>query len=151
MVKALSQAEINRISAQGVALLRAERQAPAVLNLQNALALGEPIPLVWSGTRYTAKPLSWRDGLALQRLEKQMKGWSKAETVEEVEDAEAELVEALALFHSFLDPKPAENPFADASPLEVGELLGFFCLCLTIRSAPKSGASRFRMSMPSTN
>lgn len=154
MLKALSQSEIDRIAAQGRKLLQADREAPKYLNLENALALGQPIPLVWRGVELKVKALSYREGMALQRTEKLLSSWASnpAKTLEDVEEQEAELIQMLALFHSLLAAPPEANPFVDASPLEVGELLGFFSACLMIQGArPPSAASLSPISMRSTN
>jgi hypothetical protein len=137
MAKGISQAEINRISEQGVRLLRADRKDPVVVNLENALALGQPLPLDFRGTEYRVRPLSYRNGLELERAEKSLNRWrsNPAQNVDEVDEHEIDLLQTLALFHSLLEPVPESNPFLDASPSEVGELLGFFFACLMIQGA----------------
>lgn len=153
MLKALSQAQIDRIAADGRRLLQKDRGETKVLNLQNALALGQPLPLEYRGEVYTVKALSYRDGVALQIAERNLHTWatSPPQSVDELEDQDAAIIEMLVTFHSFLDPKPEENPFMEASPLEVGELLRFFCLCLMMQNAPSAAGSRFPMSTRLTN
>jgi hypothetical protein len=137
MIRALSDAEIQQLAARGAAELRVQRaaSAPKTVNTDEALALGQPIPLLWSGVRYTIRPISYREGLTLQRAAVLTEEAAKnpPKTVEEIEDAEAELIQTLALMHSLLEDAPEVNPFADASPSEVGALLGFYCACLTLQ------------------
>lgn len=136
--RALPQAEIDRLAAEGAAQLRRERaaSAPKVINNEAALQLGEPIPLVWDGTTYAVRSISYRDGLQIQRAQLWIEQMAQnpATTPEEVEDAEAELIQALVLMHSLLADPPEQNPFVDASPAEVGALLGFFSASLTMQS-----------------
>ena len=117
MIKALSQKDIDRIASEGRKLLRTQRGEVQVLNVANALTLGQPIPLMWGDTEYKVKPISYRDGLELQRAELAMQRWAKQppKSEEELEDMEADLIGTLALFHSLLDPRPDANPFADGS------------------------------------
>lgn len=128
----------NRI-AEGQAKVRARLagQAPRVINHEAVLQLGQPIPLVYRGGRYVVAALSHRDAIELQRSELRLKHWATnpAQTEDELDDQAAELVEMLALYHSLLDPMPESNPFADASPLEVGELLRFFFMCLMMQNS----------------
>lgn len=135
--RAHSDSAIERLAAEGAAQLRKQRaaNAPDVVNVGNALALGEPIPLVWAGVDYTVRPISYRDGLQLQGASLFLSRMREhpPQTVEEVDDCEVELIQMLALFHSLIEPKPEANPFADASPQEVGALLGFFWASLTIQ------------------
>lgn len=131
-------------------LLTPERRE--VKNLENAIALGQPLPLPWDGEEYQVAPISYRAGLELHRCELQLQHWAKnpPKTVEEVEECEFDLLQTLALFHSLLDPKPAKNPFADAAPEEVGVLLGFFSACLTMQRG-RSRFGRASVSQPKTS
>lgn len=149
--RAIPEAEIERLAREGAAQLRRERSAsaPKVINTEHALALGSSVPVLWNGTEYRARDLSFRDGLQLERAKLWIEQMAKqpATTPEELEEAEAELIQTLALLHSLLEDTPEVNPFADASPSEVGALVGFFKGCLMMQS------SRSRLAMvrrPST-
>lgn len=152
MVRALSQAEIDAIAANGRELLRKERAqaAPKVVNLDAAIALNEPIPLLWDGVEYSVRPISYRAGLQLQKASMEIQRWAEhpPRTPAEVERQEAFVADLLALMHSLLDPRPRENPFADASPWEVGQLAAFFLMCQTRqRGRSRLGAAPPRFSM----
>lgn len=131
-MEALSQAQIDAIAANGRELLRRQRAAaPSPVNVGHALELGQPLQLDWRGQRLEVRQLSYRDGLQLIRAQLVI-GRMEANppsTVEEIEDCEAAIVEMLALFHDCLADPPAANPFGDATPQEVGHLLGFFLAC----------------------
>lgn len=153
MLKALSQSQIDAIAAQGRKLLQADREPPKYLNLANALALGQPLVLPFRGVEYPAKIISYREGIGLQiaDLQRSHRANNPAQTVEEAEDDEVQIIQTLALFHSLLDPIPEVNPFADATPWEVAFLLGFFSLCLTTQNARQSAGSQFPTSTRSPN
>jgi hypothetical protein len=131
--RGITQAEIDRLAAQGAAELKRERtnSAPREINAAHALDLGQRIPLEWDGVTYRVAPISWRDGVRLNvvagRIREQEERGENADAVALV----AAVDEALALFHSLLDPRPVENPFLIATPWEVGQLLAFFFMCRT--------------------
>lgn len=162
--QAIAQSEIDRLAAQGAAELRKERSeaAPRTVNLEELIALGAPPPpLLWDGVEYSVRLISWRDGLQIERamLWMEQRREKPAATPEELEDDESELIQALTLMHTLLDPMPAENPFADASPEEVGALLGFFTLARILQRgrsragigrAPTTSSTRSSSSPPHT-
>lgn len=118
-------------------------QKPEILNIGNALELGQKIPLLWDGVEYQVKAISFREGLELQRASMTLERLSSAalSTPEEIEDAEADLIQTVALFHSLLDPKPELNPFATATLPEVGAILGFYLGCQMMQR----GSSRLQV------
>ena len=148
--RALSQAQIDAIAANGRDLLRKERAAKAseTINLGNLLALGEPIPLPWGDRTYLVKPISFREGVRLQRTAMDLARFAKkaAETPEEIDALTAFAEETVDFFWSLLAPKPALNPFADVTPQGVAYLLDFFSRCLT-RQASRSPAGTGRNSL----
>ena len=142
--RALSQAEIDAIAANGRVLLQKERaaKAPEIVNVGHAATMDGPIPLLWGETEFTVGPISYTNALRLQKAQMELARWATkpAETAEEVGAQVAFMVETLNLFWSLLVPKPPTNPFADATPWEVGHLIPFFCTCLTMQR----GQSRLR-------
>src|SRR5688500_17062526 len=106
MLRGLTQAEIDRLAAEGARELRASRAVagPSTVNIQEALQLGAPLTFYWQGAEYRARPISYRDGLQLERAKLYLEPAQPATTVEEKEDEEAALVEILELFRSLLDP-----------------------------------------------
>jgi hypothetical protein len=147
--RAIPQAEIDRLAAEGAAQLRKERaaNAPAVLNLDAVLALGEPFALPYRGQEYPVKAISYREGVALQKAGLEMERMAKRATPPSIEEvqAQAEFVDRLlGLLHSLLEPRPAENPFLDATPLEVGVLLGKSCGFLMRQNDPSRSRAGIR-------
>lgn len=152
MLRALSQAQIDEIAANGRTLLQREREAAAgrAINVDNALALGQPVPLLWDGVEYSVRQISYRQGLQFQKAALEFRRWGEKppETPEEIDAQEAFVQEVLDLMHGLLDPRPHDNPFADASPWEVGHLAAFFLTCQTKqrgRSRLRTGSSRLMM------
>ncbi|MFA5604192.1 MAG: hypothetical protein WDA12_05030 [Bacilli bacterium] len=104
--------------------LMGKEEEPAAVNAINALQLTSPPPLLWDGTEYRVPVVPFADGLRLQILsskianrdgvslppEEQLKVWDEASTI----------------MWNLLSPKPKVNPFSNASPQEVGELIAFF-------------------------
>ena len=135
MARALSQAQIDAIAANGRALLQKERAkaSPKVVNIDNALALGAPIPLVWDGEEYRVGPIAYHDGLRLQKASLRFKAWGEnpPQSEEALDEQGAYVADLLDFMHGLLHPKPSENPFASASPWEVGQLAAFFLMCQT--------------------
>lgn len=130
----------------------AEYRTPAAaqaVNQQAVLQLYESIPLVWDGITYTVAPISYLDGVRFAGLDAVIKRAAvRAPTTEgEREAFELALLDGIERMGALLRPEPEENPFLDASPLEVGQLLGFFSMCLTMQSA--SGRSRLGPVSPS--
>jgi hypothetical protein len=131
--RGITQAEIDRLAAQGAAELKRERtnSAPREINAAHALDLGQRIPLEWDGVTYRVAPISWRDGVRLNvlsgRIQELEKGGAETNAAELVKTVD----EALNLFYMLLDPRPPENPFLIATPWEVGQLLAFFFMCRT--------------------
>lgn len=129
-------------------MLAAHRRAapapppPAPVNRDAVLQLFHPTPLRWDGVEYSVRPITYPEGLDLERLQLAL----QATELDEVAIASrlAAYESARNLFWSFLSPQPAENPFSDLLPEEVGALLGFFCACRTRPNAP----SRFQMGRP---
>lgn len=112
--------------------------APDPVNLDAALSLYEPAPLVWGGRKYSVRQISYREGLRLQRFQMRFRALSREAPANEadLDRHEQVLEEILDLFWSFLDPKPSRSPFLDLAPLEVGALAGFFSTCLRIQNLP---------------
>lgn len=147
-VGAPSREYMEQVVAGMQATIRARQEAaPDPVNIEVALSLFEPIPLLWGSTEYQVRNISYRDGLLLQKLTLRFEGQRKEPVTQEadIEVHERLLNEILALFHSFLDPKPIVNPFEDAGPLEVGALSGFFFACLRTQNHP-SRLSAVRLS-----
>lgn len=120
--------------------IRARQAAqPDPINHDATLSLYEPIPLLWGGVEYRVRPISYREGLRLDRLLLRFRAMEKIEEQSESTlDAHERLVdEMLLLYASFLDPVPSINPFDDATPLEVGSLAGFFFTCRTLQNDPR--------------
>ena len=142
--RGLAQAEIDRLAAEGRAQLLKERaaHAPEIVNIDSALSLGEPVPLLWGEQEYSVKPISYREGLRLQRYSLHFAEFARKPPQDEagIDELDAFLADVLAFMHGLLRPKPSANPFADATPWEVGALLPFFSACLT----KQGGQSRFR-------
>lgn len=124
--------------------------APAPVNLTAAQSLFEALPVPWNGREYTMRNLTYREGLQLQRAMMGFERFAKEPTpdLEAVAEHERLLDEVLSLYWGFLDPKPEENPFAEATPLEVGALAGFFLACQRMQNHPSRMAG-IRLS-PST-
>jgi hypothetical protein len=124
--------------------------APTSVNADAVLALLEPIPLLWDGVEYRVAPIGYLDGVRFSRLNAALKAAEKAppQTEEEHEAFELKIVDVVERMHALLLPRPDENPFLAASPAEVGQLLGFFSMCLTLQTA--SGRSRMGRRSPST-
>lgn len=121
------------------ATLRArQKAAPEPVNHDAALSLFEPVSLRWGAATYAVRNISYVEGLQLEKLQLRLKRQSEQPHDSEaaIEAHEALVRDFLALFWGFLDPKPAANPFADLTPLEVGALAGFFSLCQRIQNHP---------------
>lgn len=116
--------------------------APQSVNAEAVLALVEDIPLVWDEVTYRVAPIGYLDGVRFARLDALIKAATEKPPVTDAEhDAfEVHLLEGIERMGALLRPCPDENPFLAASPREVGQLLGFFSMCLTLQSA--SGRSR---------
>lgn len=138
------QEEIERISHEAYRQHFKDRAKPdRVINLGPALALDEPDTLQWRGAEFPIRLISWHEGVDLQRVAFELERMAKTPPtdLESLDAMDAFADRTLALFHSFLDPVPAENPFTDATPQEVGALLGFFCLSLMKQNEPASKAT----------
>lgn len=133
------QKQIDRLAAEGRAELERERRqkTPDPINLEHALALGQPIPLLWRGVEHSVAMITVPQALTLELLQI---GWLKRDANL---SSEAGVQAALALygrtaehFWSLLSPKPKVNPFTnpDLIPLEVGTLFSFFSVCLKIQT-----------------
>lgn len=123
-----------------------QASAPEPVNLEAALALSEPPPLLWRGREYRVRDISYPEGLKLQRCMLRFNRLGKQEgeqTEEDLDAHEALFDETVALFWSFLDPKPPANPFTTLAPREVGALADFFFVCQKIQNLPPSSATRF--------
>jgi hypothetical protein len=119
--------------------IRARQQAaPRAVNLAAAESLFEPILMPWKGVEYRIRAMTYREGLQLQRAIMGFERFAREETPDEAAVAEhIQLLDGvLDLYWSFLDPKPRENPFADAMPLEVGAIAGFFLACQRMQNQP---------------
>jgi hypothetical protein len=148
MIRLIPQAELEAIAGEEYR----QRFKPAagtasVHNLGNALALVEPDALTWRGDVYPVRLIAWAEGLKLQRIAMEMERLQTrtTSTLEDIEDLSRFADTVLSLFHSILTPRPPENPFLSATPVEVGELLGFFSVCLMRQSERAS----VRMARPS--
>lgn len=95
--------------------------------------LTEPPPLVWDGVRYTIPRVPYLSGVRLSIIAQKSREALGEELTEEAQFQQIEYWrEACDLMWGMLSPKPPENPFLDASPSEVGELISFFLIVLTI-------------------
>lgn len=124
--------------------------APPAVNLAAAESLFEPIRMPWNGEEYPVRAMTYREGLKLQQAMMGFERFAKEPTPDlaAVEGHMRLLDETLALYWSFLDPRPAVNPFADATPLEVGALAGFFLACQRMQNQPsRMGAIRLSPSI----
>lgn len=120
---------------------------PSLLNLDAVLELlGEdPVtPFNWGGVDYRVRETSFLEGVRLKKAQLRWAAFlvNPPLTLPELEEQERLYDETIALMGSLLEDPPAENPFRDARPVEVGQLLGFFSLCLMRSPA----SSRFQMS-----
>lgn len=126
------------LAAHQAASAPARPAGPEVVNTGPVLELvGAPPPLVWDGIKYSVPLVSYRAGLKLQEL---LLAWQAMRTdtpltLSDLRSQAAWLDDALGLMWSLVEPRPPLNPFADASPQEVGQLLGFFLACQTMSGA----------------
>lgn len=125
-------------------------EAPEAVNADAVLALAESIPLLWDGVEYRVGPIGYLDGVRFSRLSAALRAAERhpPQTDEEHQAFEEKIVDVVERMHALLIPCPDENPFLAASPAEVGQLLGFFSMCLTLQSA--SGRTRMGRRSPST-
>jgi hypothetical protein len=115
---------------------------PAPVNRDAVLQLFELPPLEWDNETYPVRPLTYPEGLQLQRLQLVLQ---TAETdAASINAREKAYDDACALFWDFLQPKPDVNPFFSLLPEEVGALMGFF---FALQTKPNV-RSRFRMTGP---
>lgn len=115
---------------------------PAPVNHDAVLQLFDLPPLEWDEETYRVRPITYPEGLQLDRL--QLVLLSTGLDAASIDAREAAYDQACALFWSFLDPMPEQNPFFSLLPEEVGALMGFFSACRTRRSA----RSRYRTQGP---
>lgn len=123
---------------------------PPAVNADAVLALGSPIPLAWGEDVFTVAPISFLDGVALARFQLQLRALETEPptTLEAIEELEREVSACIERMWRLLEPRPEVNPFANASPREVGELLPFFLTCQMLQGA--SGRSRMGPASRST-
>lgn len=133
-----SQAELERLSIEEYRK-NYGRSAPKPVNLDSVLALDEPGPVQYRGKSYPVRLISYREGIELHRIVARIEVFKTMQslTLGQLDEMDRFVVNTLDLFHSFLDPKPRENPFAESTPLEVGALLGFFSMRLTKQDEPR--------------
>ena len=112
-------------------------RTPEVVNLEPALALVEPAPLVWDGREYPVRAIGVPEGFQLQRYRLHIERMAQATftTPEDLDELEGLYYEITDYLWGLLDPKPHENPFALAEAKEVGQLLAFFWMRRTTQSA----------------
>lgn len=145
MAQHFGQREIDRLAAEGRLELLRDRKAAALdpINLEAALALGQPIPLLWREVVYLVGDISVPNALKLQRINLRYTKHGEGGGVpseQDIDAFEALYLETVDLFWSLLDPKPAVNPFSDLTPREVGELIPFFFVCLTMQNSSRRAA-----------
>ncbi len=117
----------------------ARKATPEAVNLDPALEfVGDLPPLAWDGVEYRVRPISYPEGLQLQRIQLALQ--DTATDAEAIDRREAAYARACDLFGSFLNPPPVVSPFVDLHPEEVGALLGYFFALQTRRGGP----SRFQ-------
>jgi hypothetical protein len=121
------------------------------VNLDAAIELYEPIPLLWDGTEHHVRVIPWLEGVKLSRIMLRLVKAQETPPATELELIEFEITieDAIERMWKLLSPAPEVNPFLDCSPPEVGQLLGFFFMCQTLQSA--RAPSRVGRRLPSTS
>jgi hypothetical protein len=123
-------------AAQALLRLQMRDKRPSELNVEHAISLHDPIPLLWNGMEYGVKQISYLEGLTAMRFEAMLRRHAEQGDPTTEDGAlrrQEDIVEVLTFCWGLLDPMPADNPFLAAAPGEVGQLLRFFKLCLTIQ------------------
>ena len=133
-IKPISAERLLEIQAEGWAAAK----PPEVANADAFLALYEPTELPFRGKVYTVPPIPATSGVRLFALRRELERVrdNPPETQEEFLAFEGLYARILDLCWTLLEPRPAMNPFAKASPAEVGGLLNFFSRCLMRSSVP---------------
>lgn len=122
---------------------------PEPLNVQPTLELGGSMELTFRGVSYIVPPVPFKAGIELSAL------WTRLENLDGKDPGElAEILTRLVkLFRTLVRPRGmlrrlfwrfTRNPFASASPREVGQLVGFFSVCRALSGvslSSKEGAS----------
>lgn len=113
------------------------KKTPRIVNAHTTAVLLDSREYVFRGRKYRCPPVPWRWAEALLRLDQELKdsGGEKAER----SDREI-LSEVLTTVKRAVHPsgwrrlfwRITPNPFRNATPGEVGHVLGFCCLCVRI-------------------
>jgi hypothetical protein len=157
MIRVMPQAELEAFARQEYGRrFKAAGTAPRVVNTGAVLDLHDDALLVYRGREYRSPPVAYYDAIRLYEVAARLADLAKlANDDPTLQLAEIGRVqsEAVRLFRALVKPNDwrrflpralLRNPFRDASPREVDDLLGFFWKRLTkssVQRGDRRGAS----------